>query len=304
MAAVITCSDSVAAGDADDGSGPLAASLLAELGFRPGAPQVVSDEVDAIAAAVAAAAATTRVVVTTGGTGLGPRDVTVEALLSLGAREVPGLGEAMRAAARQQMPRTDLSRSGGYLLGRALVVCLPGSRGGVRDGLAAVGGLLGHAIAMIDGSGHGGHGTTETPAAERQWRADVAEEPIDMAALTAVVAAHDAGAVVTFEGRVRNHDHGREVVELTYSAHPDASRVLVDVVQQAVAGQEEVRVAVAHRTGALRLGDLAFAVAVSAPHRAEAFTTCADVVDEVKRVLPVWKLQRFADGSEEWVNCA
>lgn len=301
---MITCSDTVAAGGAEDRSGSLAASILTDLGFRTETLDVVPDDLEAIAGAVAKAAVGARVVVTTGGTGLGPRDVTVEAVMGLGAREVPGLGEAMRAAARSRVPRTDLSRGGGYLLGRVLVLCLPGSRGGVRDGLTAVGGLLGHAIAMIDGSGHGGHGTPAPQAAAHERCAYVGEQPIDVPALAAAVAAPEAGAVVTFEGRVRNHDHGREVVELTYSAHPDASRVLGDLVAKFVAGREELRVAVAHRTGVLQVGDLAFAVAVSAPHRQAAFQTCAEVVDEVKRVLPVWKLQRFADGSEEWVNCA
>jgi molybdopterin synthase catalytic subunit len=182
----------------------------------------------------------------------------------------------------------------------------------VRDGLAAVGGLLIHAIDMLDGGGHGsnggdsdaggkaGHSTTD----KQPIYAAVQPEPIDLALLTAAVAADEAGAVVSFEGRVRDHDEGRQVVELHYSAHPNAGHILSEAVRNLVDSRPGIRAAAAHRLGDLKIGDLAFAVAVSAAHRGAAFGACADLVDEVKRVLPVWKLQRFDDGQEEWVNCA
>ena len=102
-----------------------------------------------------------------------------------------------------------------------------------------------------------------------------------------------AGAVVTFAGVVRDHDHGRPVRELEYVGHPTADAVLAAVVAEVVAGSPVDAVAVSHRLGHLAIGDVALAVAVSAAHRGEAFAVCARLVDEVKDRLPVWKHQHF-----------
>ena len=135
-------------------------------------------------------------------------------------------------------------------------------------------------------------------------RALVADEAIDVAEHVAPVSSAAAGAVVTFAGVVRDHDHGRGVVELEYSGHPSAAKVLADVAAEVAAGAAGVRaLAVSHRVGLLAVGDVALACAVAADHRAEAFATCAQLVDEVKRLLPVWKRQVFTDGTVEWVNC-
>jgi molybdopterin synthase catalytic subunit len=91
---------------------------------------------------------------------------------------------------------------------------------------------------------------------------------------------------------------------LEYEAHPDASAVLAAVVSEVAAGSEAAVIAVSHRVGTLRIGEAALVVSVSATHRAEAFAACARLVDVVKLRLPVWKHQWFADGTEEWVNCA
>lgn len=308
-AVVVTCSDSVANGRAEDRSGPLAAELLAAAGWEVDAPVIVPDDREQLVAAVRAALAQgTGLVVTTGGTGLGPRDVTVDAIEGAGGILVPGVGEAIRAVSRERVPTTDLSRAGAFTLAGALVVCLPGSPGGVRDGLAVALPLAPHAVAMMAGGGHG----DRHPHDDRQPHGDgglvgaasVSEEPIDLRALIDSVASPAAGAVVTFEGRVRNHDDDRAVDELTYSAHPDAEAVLIAALHRAGTRPGVQAVAAAHRVGRLAIGDLAFAVVVSAGHRAAAFDTCAWLVDEVKRELPVWKLQRFGDGTEEWVNCA
>lgn len=133
--------------------------------------------------------------------------------------------------------------------------------------------------------------------------ADVTEEPLDVEAHAALVGSRAAGAVVTFSGVVRDHDHGAGVDRLVYVAHPTAGRVLAEVVADVTARHPVDAVAVSHRTGPLAVGEVALAVAVSAAHRGEAFTAAAALVDEVKDRLPVWKHQFLADGTDEWVAC-
>jgi molybdopterin synthase catalytic subunit len=134
-------------------------------------------------------------------------------------------------------------------------------------------------------------------------RAAVGEDPLDVAEHAMLVERAAAGAVVTFAGVVRDHDGGRGVRGLEYSAHPTAARVVAEVAADVAARARGVRaIAVSHRVGALAIGDVALACAVAADHRREAFETCAELVEEVKRLLPVWKHQVFTDGSGEWVN--
>jgi molybdopterin synthase catalytic subunit len=143
-------------------------------------------------------------------------------------------------------------------------------------------------------------------------RCEVTTEPLDIGAYEAAVAGPDRGAVVSFAGVVRDHDGARAVVRLVYEAHPSAQRVLEQIaaevaaeVAAGVATDSGVRaVALGHRVGPLEIGDAALVVAVAAAHRREAFAGCARLVDEVKNRLPVWKHQLFADGTDEWVNCA
>ena len=114
-----------------------------------------------------------------------------------------------------------------------------------------------------------------------------------------------AGAVVGFAGVVRDHDGGRTVTRLEYSAHPTAQQTLADVAAEIAADSQGVRaIAVSHRVGALNIGDAALVAAVAADHRGAAFETCQRLVDTVKARLPVWKHQFFSDGSEEWVGSA
>lgn len=134
--------------------------------------------------------------------------------------------------------------------------------------------------------------------------AQVTREPVSSATVDALVRSNAAGAVVTFAGIVRDHDSGRTVRELEYSGHPEAADVLLAVASEAAALPGVQSLAVAHRLGPLAVGDDALVCAVAAAHRGEAFAACAWLVDEVKRRLPVWKRQTFADGSHEWVNCA
>jgi molybdopterin synthase catalytic subunit len=136
-------------------------------------------------------------------------------------------------------------------------------------------------------------------------RAAVGEEPLDVAEHAALVEQAAAGAVVTFAGVVRDHDGGRAVRGLDYSAHPTAAKVVAEVAADVAARATGVRaIAVSHRIGRLGIGDVALACAVAADHRREAFATCAELVDEVKRLLPVWKHQVFTDGTDEWVGSA
>ncbi len=135
--------------------------------------------------------------------------------------------------------------------------------------------------------------------------AAVGVEPLDVEEHARLVDHAAAGAVVTFAGVVRDHDGGKAVTGLNYSAHPTAAALVAEIAAEVAASTPGVRaIAVSHRVGELKIGDIALACAVAAEHRAEAFTTCAHLVDEVKKRLPVWKHQEFADGSDEWVNSA
>lgn len=136
-------------------------------------------------------------------------------------------------------------------------------------------------------------------------RAAVTDKPIVLAEHEELVSRPAAGAVVGFVGMIRDHDHGRQVLRLEYSAHPSAPDVIAEVVAGVAARFTGVRaVAASHRIGVLEIGEAALVVAVAADHRQAAFSTCAELVDAIKARLPVWKRQFFADGTDEWVNCA
>ena len=132
----------------------------------------------------------------------------------------------------------------------------------------------------------------------------VTDAPIHISELSKLVADARSGAVVTFSGEVRNHDHGKDVVSLTYEIHPSASDAIKSITQAVINDFDIEKVAVAHRFGDIAIGETAFAVAVSAAHREAAFDACSAIVNSVKEKLPIWKYQKFADGSDEWVNCA
>lgn len=142
---------------------------------------------------------------------------------------------------------------------------------------------------------------TTSPA--RVALAAISGQPLDATHLAALVADDRAGASVTFTGIVRNHDRGREVDGIEYVGHPSAAAVIAEIAADLTGRDGLHAVAVAHRTGTLRVGDLALVAAVSASHRAEAFDACSELVEQVKARLPIWKRQLFADGTASWSNC-
>jgi molybdopterin synthase catalytic subunit len=130
---------------------------------------------------------------------------------------------------------------------------------------------------------------------------ELRSEPLSVDEIQAAAADPAAGAVVVFIGAVRDHDHGQGVTALSYSAHPSAEAELRRVAEKIAASHPVVSLAVAHRTGDLQIGDFAVVAAVGAAHRAEAFTACHALIDDLKATVPIWKHQVFADGTTEWV---
>ena len=159
LAAVITCSDRAAAGIYPDRSGPLLRESLNGLGFETREPRVVPDNLVMIRAAIREAVASgSRVVLTTGGTGVGPRDVTAEATLDLLACELPGIMEAVRRRGAEKNPHALLSRGLAGVVEcagtRAIIINAPGSEGGASDTIEVAGPLLRHLVEQLDGTDH------------------------------------------------------------------------------------------------------------------------------------------------------
>jgi len=149
---VITVSDGVFHGKREDTGGPMLVSLLGRSGFEVGGPEVVADEADRIREAVMTAIARgVDLVVATGGTGLGPRDVTPQAMASLLDYDVPGIGEAMRRAGATSTPMAALSRSMAGVRESTLIISVPGSPKGAIESLEAVMPIVGHAIQLLHG---------------------------------------------------------------------------------------------------------------------------------------------------------
>lgn len=131
---------------------------------------------------------------------------------------------------------------------------------------------------------------------------DIRAEPLSVDEVYSAVIDERAGAVDVFIGTVRGEDRGRSVVGLGYTAHPSAIDRLREVAEQ-VAETHPVRaVGAVHRVGDLKIGDIAVIVAVASGHRGDAFAACQQLIDTLKATLPIWKHQRFRDGSDEWVG--
>ena len=132
----------------------------------------------------------------------------------------------------------------------------------------------------------------------------VRESELSTDEVRAAVAAPGTGGIALFAGAVRDSDHGRGVSGLSYSAHPSAAAELRRVAEVIAEKFPVLGIAAVHRVGDLEIGDLAVVVAVACPHRAEALDACRALIDELKGSVPIWKHQRFADGTSEWVGSA
>ena len=131
---------------------------------------------------------------------------------------------------------------------------------------------------------------------------DLRETPLDVAEVVAALDDEAAGGLTLFVGRVRDHDGGKNVDGLDYSAHPSALDKLREVCERIAEEYDVHGVAAVHRTGTLAIGDIAVVVATTAAHRGEAFTASRALIDTLKAVVPIWKHQRLGDGTDVWVG--
>lgn len=338
-AAVLVVSTSAHAGESEDATGPLLVGWLRERGYRVDAPQVVADG-PGIGEALrrhlvdAPARERPRVLVTTGGTGLAPDDTTPEETRGVLEKEATGIVQALVDHGLAKLPEAAMSRGTAGASGRTFIVNLPGSTGGVKDGITVLDPILHHIQAQLENdredgvhaprqraaagaarsAAEGGAGSAAGGAAEGAAGTPdpvvapvafgrVTEETLDLAAAEARVSTPQTGALAVFHGVVRDHDSGRnDVVGLAYTAHPEAQAVLDAVLAEAIAEHPGVRMSAEHRIGELRVGDDALLVAVASAHRKEAFAACADLVDRIKDRVPIWKRQDYSDGAHDWVG--
>jgi molybdopterin synthase catalytic subunit len=131
---------------------------------------------------------------------------------------------------------------------------------------------------------------------------DLRETPLDVSEVVAALDDDASGGLTLFVGRVRDHDGGRSVDGLDYSAHPSARDRMREVCERIATEYDVHGVAAVHRTGTLAIGDIAVVVATTAAHRGEAFAASKALIDTLKAEVPIWKHQRFGDGSDEWVG--
>lgn len=132
--------------------------------------------------------------------------------------------------------------------------------------------------------------------------AELRDTPLDVAEVLAVMDDATSGGVNLFVGRVRDHDHGKSVSGLDYTAHPTAADRLREVCERVAAEYDVQAVAAVHRVGRLGIGDIAVVTATASAHRGRAFDASRALIDTLKAEVPIWKHQVFADGSDEWVG--
>lgn len=140
------------------------------------------------------------------------------------------------------------------------------------------------------------------PVSGGDGRFTVTEQPIILDELIAKVSSPSAGAVVTFTGTVRDHARGRTVTRLDYEAYPEAAEKMLARIGAEIEERWAVEgVAITHRFGQLAIGDISVAIAVSSPHRGEAFEACRHAIERIKQIVPIWKKEHYADG-ETWIG--
>ncbi|MFF4601588.1 molybdenum cofactor biosynthesis protein MoaE [Streptomyces sp. NPDC001339] len=142
----------------------------------------------------------------------------------------------------------------------------------------------------------------EQAAADPVRLVEIRDTALSVDEVFAAVGDTAAGGTALFVGTVRSHDNGADVEALGYSAHPTAEAEMRRVAEKVVAAYPVRALAAVHRVGDLRIGDLAVVVAVSCPHRGEAFDACRKMIDDLKHEVPIWKHQTFSDGTQEWVG--
>lgn len=131
---------------------------------------------------------------------------------------------------------------------------------------------------------------------------DLRETPLDVSEVVAALDDDASGGLTLFVGRVRDHDGGKGVDGLDYSAHPSALEKMREICEQVASTYDVHGIAAVHRVGTLAIGDIAVIVATTTSHRGEAFDASRALIDTLKAEVPIWKHQRFADGSDEWVG--
>lgn len=132
----------------------------------------------------------------------------------------------------------------------------------------------------------------------------ITDKPIDCMDFFSFTPNPSCGAVSSFMGIVRNHDHGRAVLKLRYECYrPMANKMIQALIEEAKAKWNPAQIRVLHRVGTLEIGEAAVAIAVEAAHRAEAFSSCSYLIESIKKRVPIWKKEIFQDGSSEWVLC-
>lgn len=317
-AAVIVVSTAAAEGRAADTTGPLLAEWLTGHGYRVSEPIVVADG-DPVRTALhrllvdLPAGERPRFIFTTGGTGTNSDDTTPEATAEFIDRPAPGIMHALWAYGLQKLDEAMMSRGRAGLCGQTFICNLPGSPGGVRDGITVLDSVLHHLQAQLadvrDHDDSHRHPPQPAPAsgpATGVVHTSITEDPLTDDAAAAVLSPQ-MGAVASFRGVIRNHDSGRDdVTGLDYTAHPQAGEILAAtcaaVAQEFAAESGGVRIWAAHRIGSLAVGEDALVVAVAAAHRREAFACCAELVDRIKAEVPIWKQQHYATGGHDWVG--
>lgn len=297
-------STAAAAGQRQDASAPVMTEAAEAMGFYAGDPVIVADG-EAVGDALQELIEHQKpaAIITTGGTGLTPDDHTPEETLKVIDRQIPGIAEALRARGRENTPLADLSRGIVGVAGSTVIVNLPGSPKAVAEGMDVLSGVLPHLCDQVANlRTHHEGGAVGDAATSVVVHTAITDQLLDPSVAEQQAWSAEAGAVVVFSGIVRNHDGGKDVERLNYTAHPLAESILTETAGGVAAQHPGVRLVAEHRIGDLGIGDHALIAAAAAAHRAEAIAACSALVEEIKAQVPIWKEQYFTDGTREWVG--